>query len=141
MTLQLTPSDPWQSKYETERTKTRILGATTVAVSLLAVGLGAWGLNADSGTAASGPGQLGRPNATSQFAPPGQAMPAGPMGQNLASQLLNADGSVNTDAVAKLAATLPDGALEQMLTMAVTNGELTQDQADEIAAASTTQDT
>lgn len=138
------PDDLWRSKYRSERTKARLLGATTVAASLLAVGLGAWGLNAQGATVASGPGQFGGLNA-GQAAPPGVtggqqgglARPpgGGPMGQDLASVLLNSDGSVNTEAVAEFTAQMPDAALEQLLGFAVVNGELTQEQADSIAAA------
>lgn len=134
-----TTADPWHTKYRAERTKARVLGATTVATSLLCVGLAAWGLNADNGTAASGPGQFAGPGTASQFAPPGQGsrgmLPGGPMGQTLADQLFNSDGSVNTTAVTRLTASLPAGALEQMLNLAVSNGDLTQDQADAITAA------
>ncbi len=143
------PDKPWQSMYQAERKKARVLGATTVAASLLAVGLGAWGLNAEGTSAASGPGQFGGPNATSQFGPPGTngnssqgatgAMPGpGAMGQDLASMLLNSDGSVNTDAVEQFVQQMPSGALDQILAMAVQNGELTQDQADLIADAAGT---
>lgn len=130
----------WHSKFQTERTKARILAATTVASALLAVGLGAWGLNTE-GTTASGPGagagQFG-PQSTSQFGPPSTGQMAG--GQDLAATLLNSDGSVNTEAVQQLVAQAPDGMLEQILAMAVQSGELTQTQADEIAAAADTSD-
>lgn len=132
---------PWQSMYTAERKKARVLGATTVAASLLAVGLGAWGLNAQGASPTSGPAQFGGPGATSQFGPPGLngnsgqgAMP-GPAGMDLGSQLLNSDGSVNTDAVEAFVQQLPSGALDQILAMAVQDGDLTQDQADVIAAA------
>lgn len=146
---------PWQSMYNAERKRARVLGATTVAVSLLAVGLGAWGINAQGATASGGPGQFGPPGMSgnsSQGGPgtgqrqgtiPGQGsngtMP-GPV--DLGSLLLNSDGSVNTDAVEQFVQRIPSGALDQILAMAVSNGELTQDQADQIAAGSTgTQDT
>ena len=137
---------PWQSMYTAERKKARVLGATTVAASLLAVGLGAWGLNAQGASTTAGPGQFGGPGATSQFGPPGtngnssQGMP-GPAGMDLGSQLLNSDGSVNADAVEAFVQQLPPGALAQILARAVQNGELTQDQADQIAAAAGTDST
>jgi hypothetical protein len=135
--------------YQAERRKARILGATTVAASLLAVGLGAWGLKADGASTASGPGQFGGPNSTSQFGPPGSdgntgqgstgSMPGpGGMSQDLGSLLLNSDGSVNTDAVQQFVQRMPSGALDQVLAMAVQNGQLTQDQADRIAEAAGT---
>ena len=150
-TEQQTPD--WHAKFQSERKKARILGATTVATALLAAGLGAWGLNAQGSSTMSGPGggqagtsQFGPPgstNGTSQFGPPTTGQ-GGPQGMDLASMLLNSDGSVNTDAVEQFVAQAPDGALDQILSMAVQNGELTQDQADEIAAAAgstATQDT
>lgn len=140
---------PWQSMYKAERKKARVLGATTVAASLLAVGLGAWGLNAQGASTQAGPGQFGGPGATSQFGPPGTtgntapgstgAMPGpGALGQDLGSLLLNSDGSVNTDAVQQFVQRVPTGAIDQILALAVQNGELTQDQADEIAHAAGT---
>ena len=60
---------------------------------------------------------------------------------DLGSQLLNSDGSVNTDAVEAFVQQLPPGALAQILAMAVQNGELTQEQADQIAAAAGTDST
>ncbi len=130
----------WESMYQAERKKARILGATTVAASLLAVGLGAWGVSNEGAAAAGGPGQFGGgQGATSQMAPPGSTgtMPGqgGPMGQDLGSILLNSDGSVNTEAVQQFVTRMPSGALDQILAMAVQNGELTQDQADAITAA------
>lgn len=131
------PGRPWETMYRAERKKSRILGASTVAASLLAVGLGAWGLNGQGDSVASGPGQMGG-NSTSQFAPPGAAgtLPGpGGMGQDLGTILLNSDGSVNTDAVARFVASMPSGALDQILAMAVSNGEITEEQADQIADA------
>lgn len=134
----VTTSTPdWHDKFQSERKKARILGATTVASALLAVGVGAWGLNAQGASVSSGPGggagQFGPPgSSTGQFAPPGTSNSGA---QDLAGTLLNSDGSVNTDAVEQLVAQAPDGMLDQILSMAVQNGELTQAQADEIAAA------
>lgn len=133
-------SNDWHKLYESERKKSRILGATTVAASLLAVGIGAWGLsNADSAAMSSPAGG----QRAGQFAPPGMpsqdgsgTMPGQMGGQDLASQLFNTDGSVNTEAVEQLLASAPDGAdLDQFLQFAVQRGELTQSQADAIAAA------
>ena len=63
-------------------------------------------------------------------------MPGQMGGQDLASQLFNTDGSVNTEAVEQLLASAPDDAdLDQFLQFAVQRGELTQSQADAIAAA------
>jgi len=139
--------------YQAERRRSRILGASTVAASLLAVGLGAWGLNGhEGGTTVSGPGQMGGQSA-GQFGPPGSVgtLPGqgGPMGQDLAAMLFNSDGSVNTDALNRFVAGIPSGALEQILAVAVSNGEITQDQATQITeavtgtptASTTTQDT
>lgn len=131
-------ADHWRHAYRAERTKARILGATTVAASLLAVGAGAWGLsNADSGQSA---GQVGGPT-TSQFGPPGTApggttaIPPGAgtgSGQDLAALLFNSDGSVNATAVEQFLSSMP-GSLDEFLTIAVQNGDLTQNQADLIA--------
>lgn len=133
-------ADHWRHAYRAERTKARILGATTVAASLLAVGAGAWGLsNADSGQSA---GQVGGPT-TSQFGPPGTAPGGSPAippgggqgtGQDLAALLFNSDGSVNATAVEQFLSRMP-GSLDEFLTIAVQNGDLTQDQADLIAQA------
>lgn len=135
------PDSQWQTMYAAERKKARILGATTVAASLLAVGAGVWGLTANEATA-----QTGGPG-TSQFGPPGTAgqngttgtVPGqnGPMGQDLSSMLFNTDGSVNTDLLQEFLTRMPGGGsgLQQFLEMAVSNGELTQAQADAIAGA------
>ena len=130
------PSRRWQDLYTSERRKARILGATTVAASLLAVAAGAWGLgNTDS----SGPGQLGGPG---QFGPAqpgmgqqqgGNPVPAPSMGRDLADMLFNADGSVNQEVLQQFRSRLPGG-FDAFLQSAVGNGELTQDQADALAA-------
>ncbi|MCU0297280.1 MAG: hypothetical protein MUF33_02030 [Candidatus Nanopelagicales bacterium] len=127
----------WQSMYRSERKKARILGASTVAASLLAVSAGAWGLsNAGSATSPT-PGQFGGPG-TSQMGPQaGQGMMPGQgsAAEDLASALFNDDGSVNTSALEQFVATSPGGDITQFLTFAVTNGELTQEQADALIAA------
>lgn len=127
----------WQSMYRSERKKARILGASTVAASLLAVGAGAWGLsNAGSATSAA-QGQFGGPG-SSQIAPPnGQGMMPGQRSatEDLASTLFNDDGSVNTSALEQFVASSPAGDIEQFLSFAVTNGELTQEQADALKTA------
>jgi hypothetical protein len=130
------PENQWRTMYAAERKKARILGATTVAASLLAVGAGVWGLTANEVTGqAVGPG-------TSQFGPPGTAgqdgtAPGqrGPMGQDLSALLFNADGSVNAALLQEFLNRMPGGSggLQQFLAMAVSNGELTQAQADAIA--------
>lgn len=157
--------------YSAERKKARVLGATTVAASLLAVGMGAWGLSnaGDSSTT-----QMRGPGGTSQFGPPGQtgtlpnqdgtgtlpnqdgsgtfpnqdgtgtppsqdgtgaAPQQGGPGQDLAALLFNSDGSVNTEALEQFQLNVPGGTLEQFLAMAVQNGALTQEQADQLAEA------
>ena len=66
------------------------------------------------------------------------------MDQDLGALLLKDDGSVDTEAVQQFVAQMPSGALEQILSFAVQNGELTQAQADQILDASdsaSTQDT
>lgn len=153
----------WQSLYSAERKRSRILGASTVAASLLAVGVGAWGLTQTDSAGTSGPSQFGGPGSTSQFAPgngnqfappdngqsgttdqfapPGNGQSgtmSGP-GQDLTDSLFDSDGSVNTDALQQLLSAMPGGAanLEQFLTMAVQNGQLTSEQADQLLAAST----
>ena len=132
------PGKPWESMYRSERRKSRILGASTVAASLLAVGLGAWGLNGQGAVAASGPGQPGGPS-TSQVGPPGsmgtRPGAGAPMGQDLAAMLFNGDGSVKADALAAFLASIPSGALDQIVAMALSNGEITQDQAKQITDA------
>ncbi|HQR79382.1 MAG TPA: hypothetical protein PLT68_04100 [Actinomycetota bacterium] len=140
--------EPWQTMYTSERKKARILGATTVAASLLAVAMGAWGLTnaGDSSTA-----QTQGPGGTSQFGPPGQtgtlpgqtgtgtgtgtAPQQGGPGQDLSALLFNSDGSVNTEALEQFQQNAPGGTLEQFLAMAVQNGDLTQEQADQLTAA------
>ena len=125
------PESQWQTMYAAERKKARILGATTVAASLLAVGAGVWGLTANEATA-----QTGGPG-TSQFGPPGTPGQNGPMGKDLSSMLFNTDGSVNTDLLQEFLTRMPGGGsgLQHFLEMAVSNGELTQAQADAIAGA------
>lgn len=141
----------WPSMYSAERKRSRILGATTVAASLLAVGAGAWGLTqADSSAGTAGPGQFGGPGPTSQFTPPGTgqsgttAVPGGPgagmPGQDLAASLFNSDGSVNSSALQQFLSAMPGGGanLEAFLGTAVQQGDLTSDQADQLLAASGT---
>ena len=132
------PGKPWESMYRAERKTSRILGASTVAASLVAVGLAAWGLNGQGDTAANVPGQPGGPG-TSQFGPPGSTATrpgtGAPLGQDLAAMLFTSDGSVNADALAAFLASMPTGALDQILAMAVSNGEITADQAKQITDA------
>lgn len=113
-----------------------LLGAATVAVSLLAVAAGAWGLSNADASDTRGPG-VGRPGQLS----PGQSVPGrnqqnppAPLGQDLASMLFNADGSVNEDLLTEYVNRLPGG-LDQFLEFAVQNGELTDEQAAAIASA------
>lgn len=49
--------------------------------------------------------------------------------------LFTSDGSVNADALAAFLASMPTGALDQILAMAVSNGEITADQAKQITDA------
>jgi len=57
------------------------------------------------------------------------------MGQDLAAMLFNGDGSVKADALAAFLASIPSGALDQIVAMALSNGEITQDQAKQITDA------
>ena len=137
---QTPPERDWQTLYTTERKRSRILGAATVAASLIAVGCATWGLTANDNGGAAGPGRMGGPRVTNQFAPPangGAGMPGGP-GQDLASSLFSSDGTVNDEALQQFLSTLPGGAdnLQQFLTMAVADGALTSDQAEQLVAAS-----
>ena len=142
------PTTDWQTLYTGERRRSRLLGATTVAVSLLAVAAGAWGLsNADA--ASSGPGQMGP--GMSQMGP-GQGRPGQQFGQpnttgqsqsqldqDLATMLFSSDGSVNQELLDEFLDRLPGG-LDQFLQIAVQNGELTEDQAQALRTAAGTSD-
>ena len=123
------PENQWRTMYAAERKRARILGATTVAASLLAVGAGVWGLTANEVTGQTvGPG-------TSQFGQPGTPGQGGPRRQDLSALLFNADGSVNTALLQEFLSRMPGGSggLQQFLAMAASNGELTRAEADAIA--------
>ena len=142
MDTHTSPSTDWQTLYTGERRRSRLLGATTVAVSLVAVAAGAWGLsNADA--ASSGPGQMGPgmsqmgpgQGGQQQFGPPnttGQSQ--GPLDQDLSTMLFSTDGSVNQELLEEFVDRLPGG-LDQFLQIAVQNGELTEDQAQALRTA------
>jgi hypothetical protein len=138
MDINSSQSTDWHDLYTGERRRTHLLGAATVAASLLAVAAGAWGLsNADAAASGSamrggpgmsqvGPGQAGPPTT------PGQSQ--GPLGQDLATMLFTSDGEVNEELLEEFLSRLPGG-LDQFLQIAVQNGELTDQQADALRAA------
>ena len=140
-------SRDWQKLYAAERKRSRILGAATVAASLIAVGSAAWGFTANDNAGAAGPGRPGGPGVTNQFAPPADggtgttAVPGGPgaviPGQDLAARLFNSDGTVNDEALQSFLIAMPGAGanLEQFLATAVEAGTLTTEQADQLVAA------
>ena len=138
MDTDTSPSTDWHDLYTGERRRSRLLGAATVAASLLAVAAGAWGLsNADAAT--SGPAMMGGPG-MSQIGP-GQAgpptttgQPQGQLDQDLATMLFTGDGEVNEELLQQFLSRLPGG-LDQFLQIAVQNGDLTEEQADALRAA------
>ena len=140
---QTPPERDWQTLYAAERKRSRILGAATVAASLIAVGSVAWGFTANDNGGAAGPGRMGGPGVTNQFDPPsnggagGAGLPGGPR-QDLASSLFSSDGAVNDEALQQFLSTLPGGAdnLQHFLTTAVADGALTSDQAEQLVASS-----
>ncbi len=140
----------WQELYAAERKRSRILGAATVAASLIAVGSAAWGFTANDNAGAAGPGRPGGPGVTNQFAPPADggtgttAVPGGPgagiPSQDLAARLFNSDGTVNDEALQDFVSAMPGAGanLEQFLATAVQAGALTSEQADQLLAAAGT---
>jgi len=130
------PTTDWHTLYTGERRRSRLLGATTVAVSLLAVAAGGPG-QMGPGMSQMGPGQ-GRPG--QQFGQPnttGQSQSQ--LDQDLATMLFSSDGSVNQELLDEFVDRLPGG-LDQFLQIAVQNGELTEDQAQALRTAAGTSD-
>ncbi len=128
------PATDWQ-KPEVGNRRSHILGAATVAVSLLAVAAGAWGLSNADAAGAGGRGQAGPPG-MSQFGP-GQPPTTGQsLDRDLAAMLFTTDGRVNEELLKEFLSRLPGG-LEQFLQIAVRNDELTQAQAEALRSAAT----
>lgn len=132
------PAMDWQNLYAGERRRSRILGATTVAVSLLAVAVGAWGLSNADAAGSNVPGQMGpgmSQTGPGQFGPQQlNTQSQGQVDQDLAGMLFTSDGSVNEELLAQFVDRLPGG-LDQFLQIAVQNGELTAAQAEDLRAA------
>lgn len=139
-----TSTPDWHSLYTSERIRSRILGATTVAVSMLAVAAGAWGLSNADAAGTNGPGGLRGPG-QGQFAPgqgtaPGLAPPGttgqsqGQLGQDPVAMLFSSDGTVNEELLEQFLGRLPGG-IDEFLQIAVQNGQLTDEQAQALRSA------
>lgn len=152
------PADGWRDAYDKERKKFRIASAAAAVAAVIAVVALVWGVaqNQSSSTVAGGSGGqfaggAGQFPGDGQFpgygAPGGQMGPGGQDGQGgpgmgrIAEQLLNADGTVNTTAVAELKSQSESGTapplqvFAQIIPREVQHGDLTQAQADQILAA------
>ena len=118
----------WREKYGRERKKSRILMVATAVCAAAAVGLGVWGFSQSTSEPSPQPGLPGQMM-------PGGTPPAGGQMPDLAGQLFEDDGSVNTEALEQFLSRQPSGSIDQFLEFAQQNGQLTSEQADALKAA------
>lgn len=135
-------ADTWQTKYEKEKKRSLLFAVTTAGASVLAVVALVWGVaqspsatatNASAGLPGSSTGQFPGGGTTGQM-PGGTTgqMPGGggPGGMDPATDLFNADGSINTSAVEQFFAMMPPGLdAATLISQMESGGAITSDQA------------
>lgn len=136
----------YEQRYRKQKKITSVLLVTTVLFAVVSVGSVAWGLNqskAETTTANTTNNPFGEQGGPSGGNFGGQGGPGGGgMTRFNVSQFFNSDGSVNIEQVQSFFSRLPSGAgtdflsrFQESITQAVSDGDITQAQADALTSA------